>query len=222
MTSGSRPQEGESEGLSPWEGVSRGPARLPLGSRRSEHGHWSRGSRRKAPGHPCPSWFCVLGQLTRPGAVAGLWGHGVPPASPFEGPESSGAFGNVCKRTRVRAPTVSRLLRPHRAARRGSARYTRSNSARCPSWVSGPRRVRPSVRPGRLPVRTPRVVRGPCPRGHASLGHSRVPPTHTRSPACTCTQQTRVCARVSTRVHLHDRAPSFVGAEPSAPLPRAP
>lgn len=47
-----------------------------------------------------------------PGAIEGLWGHRVLPASPSKSPEASGTFGSVCREAQARTPTVSRLL-PH-------------------------------------------------------------------------------------------------------------
>lgn len=165
VTSESRPPEGLSRALSPFEGVSRWPTRWPFVSHWSERGPWSRRSRWKVPGLPCPSWFCVLGrrcrarwQLTRLG--------------PSRGSGDTECSQRLLRRVqRRRAPleaSAERCTREHPPSpvcflTQGSTLRKRKMYEEFLSKVSILGQWLPPRLPGRPPVRTPRGAAGPCP-----------------------------------------------------------
>lgn len=189
-------------------------------------------------------WFCVLGrrcqawwQLTRPGAIEGLWAHGVLKGSPFKSSESLGNFESVCRKGA--GANTHRLLLcfpPQGSTLRKRKMYEEflSKVSILGQWLPPPAAARPSglsacCPPGRLPVHTPRVsgrlhVLGVTQVWDTHMHAHRSARAHNRNVcACTCVH---TCARASTHTALCQNralcAPLLGTSDPSSPMSLSP
>lgn len=136
-----------------------------------------------------------------PGAIEGLWGHRVLPASPSKSPEASGTFGSVCREAQARTPTVSRLL-PHTGQHAAEAQDVRG----VPQQGLHPGSVAPAAS-----ARPP-----PCPHALWGCGPGSFPRVSTAPPARPCGAAAPVARRAGVRASPAQRP---AGANGRAPCP---